>query len=79
MSFNRTRILAVLLLTMPFAGSVAAKTAAPVITVAVDATEAPRRIFHAKLNIPIATPTADLTLFYPKWIPGEHGPTGPIQ
>ena len=20
-----------------------------------------------------------LTLYYPKWIPGEHGPTGPIQ
>jgi hypothetical protein len=19
-----------------------------------------------------------LTLYYPKWIPGEHGPTGPI-
>jgi len=43
----------------------------------VDATEAPRKIFHARLTIP-ATP-GTLTLYYPKWIPGEHGPTGPIQ
>src|SRR2546422_847322 len=46
------------------------------ITIALDATEAPRKILHARLNIP-ARP-GPLTLFYPKWIPGEHGPTGPI-
>ena len=46
------------------------------ITLHVDATEAPRKIYHAELNIP-ATP-GPLTLFYPKWIPGEHAPTGPI-
>jgi predicted metalloprotease with PDZ domain len=54
-----------------------AKTPAPTITVAVDATEAPRKIFHARQTIP-ATP-GSLTLYFPKWIPGEHGPTGPIQ
>src|SRR6478672_8895945 len=42
----------------------------------VDAREAPRKIFHAKLTIPASPGT--LTLAYPKWIPGEHGPTGPI-
>lgn len=46
------------------------------IMIAVDATDAPRRILHAQLTIP-AQPGL-LTLFYPKWIPGEHGPTGPI-
>ena len=50
---------------------------APTVTVALDATEAPRKILHARLTIPV-TPGA-LTLYYPKWIPGEHGPTGPIQ
>jgi len=45
-------------------------------TLAVDATDAPRKVFHAKLTIP-ATP-GDFVLLYPKWIPGEHGPTGPI-
>jgi hypothetical protein len=47
------------------------------IALTVDATEAPRRVLHAKLHIP-AAPGA-LTLLYPKLIPGEHGPTGPIQ
>ncbi|MCA1609710.1 MAG: M61 family peptidase [Acidobacteria bacterium] len=42
----------------------------------VDAREAPRKIFHARLTIPAAP--GPLTLLYPKWIPGEHGPTGPI-
>src|SRR2546422_7772504 len=46
------------------------------ITIALDATEAPRKILHARLNIP--TTPGPLTLLYPKWIPGEHGPTGPI-
>src|SRR5262244_2347683 len=42
----------------------------------VDATEAPRRLYHAELTIPAAP--GPLNLFYPKWIPGEHAPTGPI-
>jgi predicted metalloprotease with PDZ domain len=54
-----------------------AKGPAPVITIALDAREAPRKIFHARLTIPASAGT--LTLYYPKWIPGEHGPTGPIQ
>jgi predicted metalloprotease with PDZ domain len=49
---------------------------APTITVVLDATEAPRKILHAKLTIP-AKP-GSLTLYYPKWIPGEHEPSGPI-
>ena len=43
----------------------------------VDATDAPRNILHATLTIPV-TP-GPLTLAYPKWIPGNHRPTGPIQ
>ncbi|MGC1449624.1 MAG: M61 family peptidase [Candidatus Sulfotelmatobacter sp.] len=49
---------------------------APTITIAVDATTAPRKIFHASLKIP-ASP-GNLTLYYPKWIPGEHAPDGPV-
>jgi predicted metalloprotease with PDZ domain len=54
-----------------------AKLPAPTIAIAVDATEAPRKIFHAQMTIPAVPGT--LTLYYPKWIPGEHGPTGPVQ
>src|SRR5512147_2780674 len=50
--------------------------AEPPITLSVDLTDAPRRLTHASLSIP-AKP-GPLTLLYPKWVPGEHGPTGPI-
>lgn len=43
----------------------------------VDATDAPRNILHATVTIPV-TP-GPLTLVYPKWLPGNHRPTGPIQ
>jgi predicted metalloprotease with PDZ domain len=49
---------------------------ATAITLSVDATEAPRKLFHARMTMPVAP--GPLTLVYPKWIPGEHGPTGPI-
>lgn len=55
--------------------AVAALAEAP-IAITVDAREAPRRIFHVTESIP--APPGPLTLAYPKWIPGEHGPFGPI-
>ena len=42
----------------------------------VDLTEAPRNIFHSKMAIPVSA--GPLTLVYPKWIPGNHRPSGPI-
>ena len=47
------------------------------IKLSVDATQASRSILRAKLMIPVRP--GPLTLFYPKWIPGEHTPTGPIN
>jgi predicted metalloprotease with PDZ domain len=44
--------------------------------VEVDATEVTRKLLHSNLTIPV-TP-GQLTLYYPKWIPGEHAPKGPI-
>ncbi|HXY08081.1 MAG TPA: M61 family peptidase [Terriglobales bacterium] len=64
------------LASVPAAAAVA-EGAAPTVTMSVDATWAARKIFHAHLTIPASPGT--LTLYYPKWIPGEHGPTGPIQ
>ena len=46
------------------------------ITLTVDLTDAPRNIFHERLVIP-AKP-GPMTLVYPKWIPGNHRPSGPI-
>ena len=52
-------------------------SATPPITVQVDASETARRILHTHLTMPVQ-PGA-LTLYFPKWIPGEHAPTGPIN
>src|SRR5580700_6850613 len=49
---------------------------AQAIRLRVDLTDAPRNLYHAKLSIP-AKPGA-LTLVFPKWIPGNHRPSGPI-
>ena len=46
------------------------------IKVTVDASHAPEKILHSTMQIPVKP--GPLTLVYPKWIPGEHGPTGPI-
>ena len=43
----------------------------------VDAADAPRNILHSTITIPVGPGT--VTLVYPKWIPGNHRPTGPIQ
>jgi predicted metalloprotease with PDZ domain len=46
------------------------------LTLAVDATDVGRKLYKVHETVP-ATPGA-MTLVYPKWLPGEHGPTGPI-
>lgn len=42
----------------------------------VDASDAPRRIFHSKMIFPVQA--GPVTLFFPKWFPGTHAPTGQI-
>jgi len=42
----------------------------------VDLGDAPRNIYHSRLTIPVKP--GPLTLVYPKWIPGNHRPSGPI-
>jgi predicted metalloprotease with PDZ domain len=42
----------------------------------VDLTDAPRNIYHAKLHVPVHP--GEVSLVFPKWIPGNHRPSGPI-
>jgi predicted metalloprotease with PDZ domain len=42
----------------------------------VDASDASRRLFHVQMTM--AVKPGPVSLLYPEWIPGEHGPTGPI-
>ncbi len=50
---------------------------APLINLDLDASQAGNKLMRVRSEIPV-TP-GPLTLVYPKWMPGEHGPTGPIQ
>jgi predicted metalloprotease with PDZ domain len=47
------------------------------ITITVDATNVAQHIFVVHEAMPVRA--GALTLLYPKWIPGDHSPTGPID
>ncbi len=74
MPCSRCRLLAATLaVSAHIAAGAAPLTAA---TVEVDAREAPRGIERVHLVLPVKP--GKLTLLYPKWLPGEHSPDGPI-
>ncbi|MEP6549037.1 MAG: M61 family peptidase [Gammaproteobacteria bacterium] len=50
--------------------------AAAAASVEVDARDAPRGIERTHLVLPVKT--GKLTLLYPKWLPGDHSPDGPV-
>jgi len=43
----------------------------------VDGTDNAQKLLRIHESIPVSS--GPLTLYYPKWIPGEHGPDGPID
>src|SRR5262245_31992030 len=47
------------------------------LTLVVDARDLPRHLLHADITIPCRP--GPLRLWYPKWVPGTHGPAGPVQ
>ena len=47
------------------------------VTLVVDASRAGDGMMEVREHIPAAP--GSFTLVYPKWIPGEHGPTGPLN
>ena len=61
-----------LLLNLLFAPTLTAQA----IRLHVDLTDAPRNIYHAHLHIPAHA--GEMSLVFPKWIPGNHRPSGPL-
>ena len=57
-------------------GGAAAQLGGKPVKLEVDLREAARRVYHAKMEF--AVKAGPFTLVYPKWIPGEHAPNGPI-
>jgi predicted metalloprotease with PDZ domain len=47
------------------------------IALTVDGAGNAQKLLHVRETIPVAP--GPVTLYYPKWIPGEHGPDGPIE
>jgi predicted metalloprotease with PDZ domain len=42
-----------------------------------DLTDAPRKRYHAEVDLPVTA--GEVTLITPEWIPGNHRPTGPVE
>ncbi len=59
------------------AARLAAQSPPGLIRLFVDASDAPQKILHARMQMPVVP--GPLTLYYAKWIPGEHEPDGPIN
>lgn len=57
-------------------GAVAQVGGTPIQIVA-DLSEGPRKLYHAEIDLPVKA--GPLTLVTPKWIPGNHRPTGPVN
>jgi predicted metalloprotease with PDZ domain len=76
--FNRIPrwILLAIVPLLSLAAPARAQDARKPIRLSVDLREATKHIFHARVLLPVAP--GPLTLVYPKWIPGEHSPVGPI-
>jgi predicted metalloprotease with PDZ domain len=47
------------------------------IQIVADLTDAPRKVYHAEVDLPVTA--GPLTLTTPRWIPGNHRPTGPVS
>ena len=53
-----------------------AQTADDPARIDVDLRDAAKYVFHARLSLPVKP--GPMTVVYPKWIPGDHSPVGPI-
>ncbi|MBT9330144.1 M61 family metallopeptidase [Paracidobacterium acidisoli] len=77
MLIRRGSLLPCLAILLVLAAPLGFAQSAGTISLTVDATQTARRILHSHLVIPVRP--GPLTLYYPKWIPGAHSPSGPIS
>ena len=65
------------LLSAGFLETAGAAEVATTLRLEVDAREIARKLVHARVEVPCKPGT--LRLWYPKWIPGSHGASGPLE
>ncbi len=57
--------------------AVSARAQKTPIQIAADLSDGSRKLYHAEIDLPVKP--GPLTLTTPKWIPGNHRPTGPVD
>ena len=75
-------LLAVFVFSTAFAKSLLSQeTGNGAMSVVIDARDLPRKLLNATVQIPLdaSTEARKIPLWYPKWVPGSHGPGGPIS
>jgi predicted metalloprotease with PDZ domain len=74
---NLLAFFAITILTVLFTASASGQSQKPPIQITADLSDAPRKLFHAEVDLPVTE--GPLTVITPKWIPGDHRPTGPVD
>lgn len=73
---KRRWLLGVVVIAWSLSGAQTTNQLAGPMTISVDATQVMHKILHAELSYPVQS--GPLTLYYPKWLPADHSPDGPI-
>jgi predicted metalloprotease with PDZ domain len=74
---SRSTFLPLALIALIAAPSLLRAQATAPIQITADLTDAPRKLYHAEVDIPVSPGPVSLTT--PEWIPGNHRPTGPAD
>lgn len=77
MHWNRRVFCSAAIFTLLSTASASAQSQKAPIQITADLSDAPRKLFHAEVDLPVTT--GPLSLTTPKWIPGDHRPTGPAD
>ena len=74
MTTHRSSLCCAAIFSALFAVASSAQSQKPAIQITADLSDAPRKLFHAEVDLPVTA--GPLALTTPKWIPGQHMPAG---
>jgi predicted metalloprotease with PDZ domain len=77
MHWNRRVFCSAAIFTLLSTAAASAQSQKAPIQITADLSDAPRKLFHAEVDLPVTA--GPLSLTTPKWIPGDHRPTGPVD
>jgi predicted metalloprotease with PDZ domain len=77
MRLNRSSSCSAAVFSLLLTASAWAQSQKAPIQIVADLSDAPRRLYHAEVDLPVTA--GPLTLTTPQWIPGNHRPTGPAD